>query len=780
MVYTVKQEYFHICEVIFMAGITLDKGKKIYQTGQPTTAIHLITKGSVSVEYPGGTYQLNKGDVIGICELCSEVHFLGYTTLAETTLLSYPIGNMDALESFLLKHPDVARLFLLSMFRQINLLLERSTLSEMKCTSLHQNLVKDYQNYLTLTDRYRLERRTIEGLAEAVSSLRDEFPDDWLNTYYLGFQHIYDENGDAADQMSRESGLSLGLLRKGSLDFRKTFTVLEEQHHYRSDIRNFYFNDTGNDLFALLSSLYDKLGPDNEDAAQLYTDLERIIQQQKDNPRAGYDPAEARIKVFRENTASAPALQDDVPTAKASTEAAILKELSGSLNTILEYAQADRALADAFHAHLNAYKSLSDRNLVEDTSIRLRKAICQDFYALYSAVFERSLSQPRIPVVAKMFLDYGYADEELAGQANCITLYHLASHEEDNSSLGIYTFYQWLLAIYNGQKEPSRNEFDEDFTENLRKRQQKGDITKEEMLQMEQDPLCKVQYELANMFPQINKMTCGRISTFCPLFSAENCIKDLNSAYVSVAQVTKALSMIRSIDYSAFHRESLDYDNMNLIGKEPLHMEFLPDIILMPNIGIRGVMWQEIEGKKRNSPSRMCLSVFHMEDVNTTMTRLTGEFRWEMCKRIQGPRWNDVSDHSLTSDYFDYVQFYRKNHDLTAEAKERIKLSLQRAKNSFKEMFVRDYITWIMFEASGAPRLNKVARRILFTYCPFPETMSASMEQNPNFGELISRQKIMNAQRLHHLDAVIQKIKSNGKEVPITLENEYRFVQGRL
>ena len=59
-------------------------------------------------------------------------------------------------------------------------------------------------------------------------------------------------------------------------------------------------------------------------------------------------------------------------------------------------------------------------------------------------------------------------------------------------------------------------------------------------------------------------------------------------------------------------------------------------------------------------------------------------------------------------------------------------------------------------------------------------TMSASMEQNPNFGELISRQKIMNAQRLHHLDAVMQKIKSNGKEVPITLENEYRFVQGRL
>ena len=106
-----------------MAGITLDKGKRVYNSGQPMTALHLLIKGKVLVEYPGGTYQLGKGDVIGICELCSEVHFLGYATLEETVILTYPVNSLDALDDLLQKHPDVARLFLLSLFHQINILL---------------------------------------------------------------------------------------------------------------------------------------------------------------------------------------------------------------------------------------------------------------------------------------------------------------------------------------------------------------------------------------------------------------------------------------------------------------------------------------------------------------------------------------------------------------------------------------------------------------------------------------------------------------------------------
>ena len=118
--------------------------------------------------------------------------------------------------------------------------------------------------------------------------------------------------------------------------------------------------------------------------------------------------------------------------------------------------------------------------------------------------------------------------------------------------------------------------------------------------------------------------------------------------------------------------------------------------------------------------------------------------------------------------------------DLSADAKERIKNSLQKAKNSFKEMFVRDYVIWVLFEGSGSPRLNKVARKILFTYCPFPAALAKTMEQNPTFSEMLARQKVLNGQRLHHLDTLRQKLRNSDIAIPPTLDTEYAYTKGEV
>lgn len=72
-------------------------------------------------------------------------------------------------------------------------------------------------------------------------------------------------------------------------------------------------------------------------------------------------------------------------------------------------------------------------------------------------------------------------------------------------------------------------------------------------------------------------------------------------------------------------------------------------------------------------------------------------------------------------------------------------------------------------------RFRKVARRILFTYCPFPATLDGTLEQNPMFSELIHRQKITSAQRTHHLNALVQKFRNGNVLVPESLENELKF-----
>ena len=213
-----------------MAGIVLEKGKTIYSYGQPMTALHLITNGKVDVSYPGGSYTLGKGDVISICEICSEIHLLGYTTLEDTTILTYPLTSLDSLNDILQKHPDVARLFCLSCFRQINILLNRSSISELNCSELYRTLTDDIATYNTLCSRYRLQARSLEHFDELNAFLGDDSPDIWLNGYYMGLSRIL--ASDNYRILVQESDLSIGMLRKGSLDFRRTYQSLEEQFHY--------------------------------------------------------------------------------------------------------------------------------------------------------------------------------------------------------------------------------------------------------------------------------------------------------------------------------------------------------------------------------------------------------------------------------------------------------------------------------------------------------------------------------------------------------------------
>lgn len=759
-----------------MAGSILEKGKVIYASGQPVTALHIITKGKVQATYPGGVYTLAGGDVIGICEICSEVHFVDYVVLEDITIMTYPLNSIDALEKVLRSHAAMAKLVLLSLFRQLNNVMGQIIPAEAVCDNLYQELLNDHDLCTTLCSRYRVQPGVL-NLSEMNAYPGTETPDAWLGDYYLGLQHAY--AGEASRYLCQDIGLAMGILLRGSQDFRQIYASLEEQYQYRRQIASFYFNESGNDLFEMLTSMYIRLGQANEDADSLYAAITRIIQRFEKDPSVNREAAIPRIRSFQESISStANAVQSETEKGTSAADTSIMAELSGSLTTILGFAGLDLEIGPSFRKHVIAYKALEDKNSSEENASRLRRQLTNEFNMLYTSIFERSLQTTAIPVPVRMFLYFGYVDEELAGSANCVTLYDLANNMADHSEFGAYTFYDWLRAIYDGRKNPSRNEFDEDFYDNINKQKATGKLTEAQATAMKNDALLKVKFELENLFISANKITSGRITTFCPLFAADNVMKDLKDSYVTVGQISKTLEMIKSIDYSVFYRESLDLENASIMGKEMIHLEFLPDVILMPNAGVRGVMWQEIEGKKRNSPSRMLFSIFHMEDINATMVRLAGEFRWEMCKRVQGSRWNDVSERSLTSEYFDYVQFFRKNHELTNEAKEKIKNSLQRAKNSFKEMFVRDYIVWVFFEGTGSPRLNKVARKILLTYCPFPAELSKKLEQNPMFTEMIAHRNAVMKQRLHHIDMFTQKLRSSGIAIPQTLEAERAYTKG--
>ena len=311
-----------------------------------------------------------------------------------------------------------------------------------------------------------------------------------------------------------------------------------------------------------------------------------------------------------------------------------------------------------------------------------------------------SVQDDNLPAPVNMFLNFGYIDEELLSKDNLTTLYKL-SFLVDNicNDNGVYTIYNWLKHILWGEKEPSNNNLDQSYDEYIREQIRLGKIEDQGILN---DTDSKLRFEIQNMFIQTNRMTYGKASSFLPLMIEENILSPLGNMLLTADYINKFIDNVKSIDFSLFYRSAM-YTNEKLgIPRESIYIECLPDIILTPCIGTYGVMWQEIVGRNRHTGGRFMLPIFCSVKSESLIYNILGHFRWELCKRIQGNYWNNVSEKSLTSEYYDYLQFYRKNRDLSDPVKDKLKSTMTSARNNFSEVFARDYEQCLSYEWCGS------------------------------------------------------------------------------
>lgn len=753
---------------LFMAVKEFPSGTVLIQSEQAISALHVITKGSVRASYPGGEFYLYKGDVIGVCELLYDSHFISYQAAEDTALASYACNN-GHLSELLHTKSDLSNLIVSSLFRQMKEILDQYELTKFDCDNFYQYLMKSYSEYGRFTAKHGLSTRVLPGLEDVSELELEEDVPNWLNSYYEQLQRIM----KSITAKSQIADFIRGMLLKASKDVYEIIYVCRELYEYKSEIAGLLMNENKLDFFDLYASLLYRIGAHDEDSTAITAALGTMMIQLENQDSIDKKMYRERVQEYKTRLE---ALQNAVDSPDdQSASSSDVPDLTDSLHTILTYAECDEETTTAFKAAINKYNKMADKNASDDGSRKLRMTITKLFYKVYSRAFMKSLSDSNVPKIVKMFFNFGYVDEKLAGLENAAYLYSIVDSLPSDPSRNVYTAYEWMKEVYEGRKAPCRNEFDNDFAAYVHELKVNGKITAAQEGPMLTDRSKQVEFELDNMFQSVNKITFGRISIFCPVFSESNVLKDLPESLVSADKVRESFKQICAIDFGAYYRDTMYARPEIGIVKESISVEILPDVILMPNVGIRGVMWQEIEGRKRTTPARMMVSLFQMEDLSNILVRLTGEYRWEMCKRIQGARWNDVSEPSLTSEYFDYIQFYKKNRELSADAKEKVKLSMQKAKNSFKEMFIRDYESWIIYEGAGSPRMNKVARTILFNHCPFSKEVRDKLKANPLYKDMMDRYGVKQSQKVHHIDNLIQKVKNSGAEVPaeITEQREY-------
>ncbi|MCR5792661.1 MAG: cyclic nucleotide-binding domain-containing protein [Lachnospiraceae bacterium] len=452
----------------------------------------------------------------------------------------------------------------------------------------------------------------------------------------------------------------------------------------------------------------------------------------------------------------------------------ITDKLTNSLHQILMYAGADETMSNEMKECIDRFVELQDKTATDNATRMLRKNITNLYYEIYKKCFKRAYAEEESPLVIDLFLRYGFMDERLLDKEQLIEIASIKK-EENNGPCKVYDMKEWLTLIYSGERMPSKSEFDLDYAEYLRDLVKSKSITDTEMKSWSKDMDKRLDYEIENMFKYNNRISSGEISIFVPVLHKESLHKNIENALATVQSINDAVLELRDIDFSVFYRESF-YENREVgVMKEYVMEEVYPEFILMPTPGSNGVMWQDISSRRRNTPARFLLPIFLNSQLADILPKLFGRFRWELCRTVQGAMWNDIKYKSLTSEYMDFIQFYRKNGELSEERREKVKLQIQKCRNNSREVFVLDYEKWVKNESQGAMRLSKPVREILATYCPFKREIRERLSTQPMFSDAMGRYNREKGKKIKELENRYLTITKAGHEIPEPLQETLSF-----
>lgn len=433
---------------------------------------------------------------------------------------------------------------------------------------------------------------------------------------------------------------------------------------------------------------------------------------------------------------------------------AIKQELKGSSSRILTFCDFPPEENQKVQAML---KELREQKTPLDSTPelrRLKKPIGQAYFKAYEAAFLKyRQNRGNVPRFIKLMLNYGFFDEQFLDMEHIVSLCTLEDTTRGKAEYPIYQATDWLDHIASGKEEPSVDEMGQTYLDRLKLEHKEMGWKRESDIPANVNSYeNRVKEELKHFVETNVKLTSGSPITAFPILTRYHVMQELEKSFVTRQRLSDMLDQLLSIDYSAFHREIVLNDEQRKIFKEFVQVQVFPNMVLLPSIGNKVMMWQELAlARRKDSPGRLAFPIFATGDLYTMLIEAIGAFRWELLKTVLGPEWNDVSKSSLTSDYTDYIQFYKKNRELSEEVKEKLAAEFKRFRDD-RAKFVNDYTMWIRFESQGSMKLNRVVRGIFYRHIPFAKPVRDQVATQPAFAEFHNRFTNIRRKKLTELE----------------------------
>lgn len=743
-----------------MKVLKVKAGETVARRQEKVMEWYLIQEGIVARKIAFAESMLGPNSIIGIME--KEWFSDDYVAKTDCTLVVIPCKNALDLHMILREHENFRPVFLRTAVEQRHRLICLYEDLQRRAAHLHSVAESVYIEYKTLCTEQLLSEQDFAHMENFGPLQMQHKVEDWeinnsnslVKTYLREYMQL----------MIKDDSMCVGAIMEAAAQMRRVTLGIGELVNYLLYNRDIFCAGSGDDLFHLCYHMAVQMVRKNLDSAPAKGLMVRITDSME---KLGIYTNQ-QIQEYRdmcENYSVQKTAEERINIAKEDCVA-----------HILTYAGYDRQKILEFKEMLDAYCRLPDKLSVDNEARRIRKEIAGVFYDVYGKAFKYSMTDSgSLSPIMLMFFHFGFMDVKVLGVENANALCSLADSLDFFHAENIFTIYGWLKEIYLGNREPSRNEFDNDYNGYLMEQKRTGEITEEQMQEYRRDNMRKVEFEIKNMFQSAHRATSGHITTFMPVITEDDMLNSVEKMALTAERIESAVNKVRQLDYSVLYREVLFSDPDRGINQEWVMKEVMPDVILLPGTGSRAMMWQETAGAKTDTPARFLFPIFTAADVDAQMVETMGRYRWEICRRIQGVYWNDIREKSLTAEYYDYIQFYKKNNALSADVKEKIKTALTRARNNYREVFVSDYLSWMKYESQGSFRLNKVARDIFIRYCPFAKEVRQNLASNPLYQTAFNKLDIENKKKEQRLNALYDKYQAAGGTLTADLKENLNF-----
>lgn len=755
-----------------MLVVEQKKGEHFIKRGERLKDINIVLDGTVSLKTRNDEFILESGSVIGLMECSTGKYACDYVAREKSLIVSYAFQNIDDFKNIFDEQPQYVYAFLHAVLVQSQMLFDRYNLLQKNARELYLFMMKQYREYQLMCKKLEIEPILFER-ANDIKPVAIERPIRQWEVEYI------DALSKQSSQLMKQfymtnSQLCVGEIIRTSQLMNIAIDDMEQLIDYIEINGSIIFDKDKNDIINLWFELAKQMtcmGIELETVNKKMREMQGFF---VDKKLFEADTVFARFQEYWQFDFEKYAKENEAKKAKKAE--ADEPDETDYFEYIINYAGYEEDRKVEIRELMAEFRKIAGSESKDREILDVRNRANEMFFDTYTRVFFRTLENEGEPsAIMQLFLKFGFMDPQLLEEEQISKLFALNQTLEEKKKENVYSFYDWLKMIQSGERETSKNEFDLDYFASLRELRKANKITADEEKRLQHDKERKLRFELENMFRSGSKGTYGRGGIYSPILSKYSIPVPLEGMLVAPDKLVAAIDKIRAIDFGCFYREVLFYDPAHDTGRMMIQKEVLPDVILMPNVGQRAMMWQESENHSRESAARFLFPILSVSDIDACMIDVVGKYRWEICRKLQGMRWNDVTEPSLTSEYYDFLEFYKKNRNLSASAKEKLKSALTRAKGSYREVFVADYINWIKYESAGNFRLNKVARDILSKYCPFPQDIRFKLMENPMFKGIFSKYENLMIQQQTKVRNNLTHYKHSGGEITEELMDTLHF-----